>query len=191
LFDCIPLAWTSESPPPAAVRKAARWLEGTNPAAELIGASLLLASDTRASAAEHLKRLASDPDKRIAWLAETQLWRVAPDGAASAQLRHWAAAIDAGDPALAAGAYFLLGSALAEGAPEEAALVLMKVPILYEREDRLAAASLLAAGECLEKIGRPPQAAGLYRELAARHPRAPEASEARRRLASLEAAREN
>jgi hypothetical protein len=193
-FDCLPLAWTPEAPLAAALEKAQGWLDSKNPAAELIGASLLLATDSRAAALDHLKRLRSDPDRRIAWFAQTQLWRAEAAEATPEQLRGWAAAIEASDPGLAAGAYFVLGSALAPGAPEDAALALLKLPILYEREDRLAAAALLAAGKCLETSGRGPQAAGLYRELAGRHPRAAEAAEARRRLQSLasrEGAREN
>jgi tetratricopeptide (TPR) repeat protein len=193
-FDCIPLAWTPQPPAADTERKAREWLKSKNPAAELIGASQLLTSDARAEAIKHLERLASDPDKRIAWLAQSQLWRTTAPDATPKQLQEWAAAIDASDPALRGGAYFVLGSALAPSAPEDAALALMKVPILHEREDRLAATALLAAGGCLEKLGRASQAGGLYRELAARHPQAAEAAEARRRLqslASLEAARDN
>jgi tetratricopeptide (TPR) repeat protein len=192
LFDCIPLAWTPDAPPPATTRKAAQWLDSKNPAAELIGASQLLATAAgEAAAIEHLKKLSADPDQRIAWLAQAQLWRTAVPAARTEQTHQWAAAIRTNDPALAGGAYFVLGSALLRHEPEEAALALLKVPILYERDDRLAAAALLAAGECLEKVGRGSQAAGLYRELAGRYPQAAQTAEARRRLASLERARDN
>jgi TolA-binding protein len=70
----------------------------------------------------------------------------------------------------------------------------MKLPVLYEREYRLAAEALLEAGECLERLKRPTQAAGLYRELDERFAQSPAAEEARRRLERLvspTAAREN
>jgi tetratricopeptide (TPR) repeat protein len=191
-FDCLPLAWTADAPPPAMKDQARSWLNSKNPAAELIGASQLLATADRAVAADHLKRLAGDPDKRIVWLATAQLWRL--ERPPADRLRAWNAAIEASEPALRAGAYYVLGAALADAQPEQAALALLKLPILYERERQLAAAALLAAGDCLEKLGRGVQAAGLYRELAGRFPQAPEAAQARRRLerlATSEAARDN
>lgn len=193
-FDCMPLAWTLDAPPAATARKARGWLDSKNPAAELLGASHLLATEARPAAVEHLKRLLFDPDPRIAWLAQAQLWRIRAPAAPREQLQEWMGATEAADPALRAGAYFVLGSALVPTAPEEAALALLKVPILYEREDRLAASALLAAGECLERTRRARQAAALYRELAESHPQAPEAREAGRRLQSLassEPARDN
>ena len=185
-FDCIPLAWTDEMPPPAVVLKAEAWLaDADHPAAALMGASHLLFTDRRAAAIEQLDRLAADRDPRIAWLAQAQLWRAAAPTATSEQLHQWSEAIASSDASLRAGAVFVVGSALARREPEEAALALMKLPILYQREYRLAAAALLAAGECLERVDRTAQAAGLYRDLARRYGGAPEASQARRKLESL------
>ena len=185
-FACIPLAWTDAPPPPAVVPKAQAWLaDAKNPAADLIGASLLVASDQKAAALDHLKRLATDADARIAWLAQAQLWRAQAATATTAQLRSWSEVISAHDSALVAGAQFLVGTALARSEPEAAALALLKLPILYPREHHLSAAALLLAGECLQQAGRKSQAAGLYRELVDQYEGLAEAAEARRRLRSL------
>lgn len=185
-FDCIPLAWTDQQPLPAVVQKAQTWLDkAESPATVLLGASQLLASDRHALAVEHLERLAAQADPRIAWLAQAQLWRDAIPTATPEELRAWSEAIESSDPALRAGAYYVLGSARARHDPQQAALALLKVPILYPREYRLAAAALLAAGACLERAGRPAQAAGLYRELANHYDQTPQAPEARRRLQRL------
>jgi hypothetical protein len=185
-FHCIPLTWTDAPPPAAVVPKAQGWLsDAKNPAAELMGASLLVATDQRAAAFDHLKRLAADADGRIAWLAQAQQWRAQAATATPAQLRSWSEATSAHDSALAAGAHFLVGTALARSEPEAAALALLKLPILHPREYHLSAAALLLAGECLQKVGRGSQAAGLYRELVGQYATAPQAGEAQRRLESL------
>jgi tetratricopeptide (TPR) repeat protein len=185
-FDCIPLVWSDQQPSAAVVQKAQVWIAGENsPATALMGASQLLSTDQRAAAVKRLKQLASDPDSRIAWLAQAQLWRAAAPTASVEQLHAWSEAIESRDESLRAGAYFVVGSALARRDAEEAALLLMKLPILYPREYALSAAALLAAGECLEKRNRAAQAAALYRELAGKYDQAPEAAEARRRLERL------
>jgi hypothetical protein len=185
-FDCIPLAWTDAQPTAAVAAKAEAWLaEAKNPAAELMGASLLISTDRRPAAIDRLKRLAQNADKRIAWLAQAQLWRIQATNATPAEVRAWSEAIRSHDPALAAGGSFVLGTALARFEPESAALALMKLPILYPREYDLSAAALLLAGECLQKAGRESQTAGLYRELAGQYQDTAEAAEARRRLSRL------
>lgn len=184
-FDAIPLVWTDEQPSPAVVAKARSWLDSAgNPAARLMGASVLLTSDGAAAGAA-LRQLADDADPRIAWLARAQLWRSAASQAGPEQIDEWSQAIDAADPQLRAGAYFVVGRALASRDPEAGALLLMRVPILYSRERRLSEAALLQAGECLESVKRPQQAARLYRELLRDHRQTPAADLARQRLESL------
>ena len=194
-FDCIPLSWTDEPPSPAVVQKAQAWLKDpNNPAADLMGASALLATGRRAGALETLQRLTADSDPRIAWLAQAQLWRAAAPPPTPGQLAKWSDAIESSDPSLRAGAYFLVGTAVARRDPDAGAILLMKLPILYQREYRLAAAALLATGACLERADRTAQAARLYRELTRKYGPTPEAGDARQRLqslASIEPARDN
>ncbi len=193
-FACLPLVWTDEKPRPEVDRKAQSWLSSQQPAAVLMGASHLLSTSSRTAALAKLKGLLASNDPRIAWLAYVQLWRAGSNNASPQQRQSLARRIEASDESLRAGAHFVLGRALAPQQPEDAAIELMKLPVLYDREYRLAADSLLDAGECLERLARPAQAAGLYRELTERFSQAPAADEARRRLerlASPIAAREN
>jgi tetratricopeptide (TPR) repeat protein len=194
-FACLPLVWTGEKPQIVVERKAQQWLANTEqPAAVLMGASQLLTTAHREHALAKLKELLAVDDPRIAWLAFGQLWRAGSGNATAEQMRSFAARIEKSDESLRAGAYFILGNALAGSQPEAATLALMKLPVLYEREYALAASALVTSGECLEKLSRPAQALGLYREAASRYSRAGIAAEARtriERLASPSAARDN
>jgi tetratricopeptide (TPR) repeat protein len=194
-FACLPLVWTNDKPSLAVERKAQAWLADTErSAAVLMGASHLLSTANRPQALEKLKGLLADTDPRIAWLAFGQLWRAGSDNATAEQRASFAARIEGSDETLRAGAYFILGSALAAEQPEEAALALMKLPILHQREYHLAAAALVTSGDCLEKLQRPDQALSLYREAATRFGQstfAAEAEQRSRRLASPTPAREN
>jgi tetratricopeptide (TPR) repeat protein len=194
-FACLPLAWIDEKPRLEVERKAQAWLANDQqPAAVLMGASHMLSTSNRPQALAKLKGLLASSDPRIAWLAYVQLWRAGSNNASPEQRQSFARRIESSDESLRAGAYFVLGRALAPQQPEDAAIALLKLPVLYDRENRLAAIALLDAGECLERLARPAQAMGLYRELDERFAQAPAADEARRRLdrlASPTAARDN
>ncbi len=81
-----------------------------------------------------------------------------------------------------AGPDFVVASALAAQHPEQAAVLLLQVPILYPRQRQLSALSLLEAGQLLEKLDRKPEASALYGELWLGYADRPEAAEGRRRL---------
>lgn len=87
---------------------------------------------------------------------------------------------------LAARARLALGvQAESEGKHEVALGDYLKVAVLYAHEESVTQA-LLAAGRCLERIGRVEQAAARYRELVLKHPESSPARAARERLAELE-----
>jgi hypothetical protein len=65
-------------------------------------------------------------------------------------------------------------------------LQLLRVPILYgDAQPRLAAEACWSAGQALEKLQRPAQAADLYRELLRDFPTTAAAATARDRLKEL------
>lgn len=187
-FDCIPLAWVPAQPPPLLAQTAGAWLardERQEPAAVLLGASHLLPTAKRPEALAKLQRLVTNADKRIARLALAQTWLAAanPD---DEQLAGWQRAVDEMPEPLRAGPYFALGRGyLARQRWEDAALALMRIPILYPRHVQLAARSLLEAGVALERLGRPRQAARLYRELLRSYPESRPAAEARGRVKEM------
>ena len=166
-FDAIPLIWSDEKLPPEVVRQAGTWLTASEqPVAVLMGASLLMESQSRAEALGKLRGLLSNPDPRVVWLAYAQLWRAGANNATGDQQRSFAGRIETSDESLCAGPYFILGQSLLATRPEEAAIALMHVPIEHDRERTLAAEALEGTAGALEKLHRQEQAVGLYREAA-------------------------
>jgi len=186
-FACIPLAWLPSQPSPELEQAARRWVERQDmPAAVLLGASHLM-STARPSALDQLRRLAASTDRRIAQLAIAQIWRAAT--ADDAETAGWQRAIDEMPEDLRGGPYVVLGTTLlGQQRWEQAALALLRVPILYPEHRQLATRSLLDAAGALERLQRPRQAARLYRELIALGGTSRDATEARGRLETLGAA---
>jgi hypothetical protein len=87
-----------------------------------------------------------------------------------------------------AGPYYALGRAFAHHKQsDDAALSLLRVPILYPEDRPLAAAALLEAGRALEQTLDRESTIRVYRELLADCPQSRPAAEARQRLAAIEA----
>ncbi len=183
-FDCIPLAWVTEQPSPAVEQAAQSLLANAEPAAALIGASYLMSTSSRTQALGRLRRLAGEADPRIALLAAAQLWRAAAATADAAQVDAWQQTVERIPEPLRAGPYYVLGQArMRRGQWEQAALALMRAPLLYPGDRRLAAASLVGAGRALEQLGRRDKALRLYRELLQTYPEQTRAvDEARQQL---------
>jgi len=170
-FDAIPLGWVAEQPSPALEQTARSLLAREEPAAGLIGASYLLSTSGRNEALARLRQLAANTDRRIALLATAQSWRAGVATADVGQVESWQQTIGEMPEPLTAGPYFVLGQArLRLGQSEQAALALMRAPVLYPGDRRLAAAALLSAGRALEQLGRRQKAARLYREVIQSYP---------------------
>lgn len=167
LFDAIPLAWVPTPPTAGLFDRSKRWIEDKDiPAARLMGASWLLATAQRQQALDVLGKLAGDADSRIAMLAETQIWRDKTVTASIEDVERWQQRIRGLDASLRAGPHFLVGKALARhGRSAEAAVALMRVPVLHPEQQDLAAEALFAAGEQLEKMGDRGGARTVYKEL--------------------------
>ena len=186
-FACIPLAWVPSQPSVVLERAARQWLvQEETPALVLLGASHLMSTSARPAALARLKQLALGSDDRMTRLAQAQTWRAAVVTADARQLAGWEAAIEAMPEPLRAGPYYVLGLGWGQRQEwEQAARALLRIPILYPQHRLMAARSLLDAGRSLEKLDRPRQAAGLYRELMKTHPQTRAATEARTRLEEL------
>ena len=187
-MGAIPLEWQSAPPDPRTRQQAAVWINDPRPVAQLIAASWLLSGGNRQQAIATLSQLADrSDDARIARLARTQLWRTELLTADAATLARWERYIAAMPPALRAGPTYLLGKSLARlGESEQAALELLKVPILYPEQAELAPEALAAAGGELEKLGRPREAARLYREAVRDYPQSPLVDSLKEKIELLE-----
>ncbi|MBL9123825.1 MAG: tetratricopeptide repeat protein [Planctomycetaceae bacterium] len=187
-FAALPLCWEPREPDPQLIAAAADWLaRRESPVAMLLGASCLLGTPQQGSAVERLQSLARTSDARIAGLAEAQLWRLRIATADPAEVAGWRARLERLPAPLAAGPYYVLGLGLARH-PEQAsaaALAFLRVPILYPRERRLAAAALLRAADVLKQAGEPAAARRLYEELVAEHGASLAGREAQTRLEEL------
>jgi hypothetical protein len=186
-FDAIPLAWLpGES---AGVEtKAAEWLaKDDQPVAVLIGASHLLQSPQAANALPRLQRLVDHRDPRIATLANFQLLRALVATTDDATLQRFGEAIERAPAKLRAGPYYTLGRAwIQRNQPTTAALYLLRNPILYPQDHRLASESLLLAAESLNKAEQKPEAQRLARELATSYPQSRAGREVRSRAMEWE-----
>lgn len=187
-FATIPLPWTTLSPTPTLETKAGGWMnDRTSSVAALVGASFLLSTPARGEALRRLGELATDADVRIARLADAQRWRTAAVTADAATVGTWEMTLEKIPEPLRAGPHLVVGRAWAShNEPERAALQLLRVPILYgDRQPRLAAEAFWSAGQALERLARPAQAADLYRELLRDFPATAAAATARDRLKEL------
>ena len=89
--------------------------------------------------------------------------------------------------AVRAGPFFVLGQTLLRMREfDEAALALLRIPILFPGEHELSADALLAAARALQQQQQLEEAAGLYREVVARFADTPAKGEAERQLQQLE-----
>jgi len=200
-FDRIPLCWRTRVPPPSLERQAKDWIQkGSTPVSlRLLAASWLLATRDRAIAKKQLEHLSINRDRRIASLAAAQLWRMEQVTATAKDVRRWRLAVEKMPCSIRSGPYFIVGLALARQAQqaqqspqtptkvktalrEQATLSLLHIPILYPRQRTLAAESLLAAGELLERCGYQKEANRLYQEIIDDHPENRLADIARQRM---------
>ena len=180
----VPLGWRSQQPPATLEHRAISWLRGsednradkhTNDSrdamAALIGASWLLPTALRGESVSVLQQLRLHANPTIARLSEAQLWRSEIVTATLQDVASWRSALDELPRSLRAGPYFIIGQALSRhGRHEEAALVWMRVPILYPRQRALAGDCLLAAGNAMEKLNQFDEAGMIYREIVRDYP---------------------
>jgi tetratricopeptide (TPR) repeat protein len=189
-YASAPIAWRASLPDAALDSRAEIWLEDQQPeAARLLGASWLLPGGQRERAIAVLEELSNSRDPRIAGLAACQLWRTKLVTAKLKEVRQWQEQLAKYPPEVQASGWYIVGEAFARLEDcETAALAYLKTPLLFHASRPVAADAVLAAAKQLEKIGRPQQAVGLYRELQRDYSHLPAAAEAQARLLKLTAA---
>ena len=186
-FEAVPLSWRSVQPHPQLEQRAEAWLRDTEQAtAQLMGASWLLSTSRRGDAVRVLRELQHHADRRVAQLAMTQLWRTTVATVSAEDVAQWNDRVEIMPQSLRAGPYFVIGQALLHlGRHEAAALVLMRVPILFSQHRSLAGESLLATAGALQHINQSEEAVALYREIVHEYVDLPSATIAKTRLEQL------
>ncbi|MDA0831805.1 MAG: hypothetical protein O2955_17710 [Planctomycetota bacterium] len=172
-FDLIPLQWSSFDRNLAWANEAERWIEMPQPSAQLMGASVLLEESASAANAERLlEKLATNSDRRVAYLAQMQLWRLRlkSGDVTTSEPQRWQSRIDELPEELRYGGYFLLAQAyLQRGAQNSAVAAFLWLPMTDAPDHRLSARALLEAAETLASIGQSDKASQLYQELLKRY----------------------
>lgn len=172
VFAVAPLIWREEETVPReALALAGRWLgDGERPAARLLAASWLLASD-KDKALPVLGRLQTDAAPRIHLLARAQLWRTKLDQPKEDELKRFEELIGRMPTAIRGGPQYLFARARERlGPPAEAALAYLRVAWLYAPSSELAADSLRRASAASRGAGFPADARKILDELQQEYP---------------------
>jgi len=180
-FSTIPIVWAPGQTTPDVETQARAWLTSDIPAARLMGASVLLSTNQRAAVVRQLEELAAaTKDPRIVAIARGLIWNATFAGASDSKLRAWSDEAERFPPTLAAGPYFVLGRALLQQKhPDDAALALLRAPLINSEDRTLAANGLYLAGRALEQEQHAAEAAIVYGELLAEYPQSRAATELR------------
>ena len=186
-FSSIPLVWLGGVPfAPKTLEDAKLWLSSRQPTARLLGASFLLTSPDRERATEELMQLRENPDTTLSNLATAQWLRTRILKASPKDIRRCQKAIEGLPVQLRSGPYYVLGQLYAARKEHrQAASAMMHVPILFPKQQRLAAESLLTAGKSMGKSGLHNEAVRMYQEIISNYPKSIAASEAKQRLQEL------
>ena len=123
-FTSIPLTWTTGQAELELDRQAAAWMQDKDSAAaRLVGASWSLSSARRAEAIAVLRQFVGNPDPRIAFMAEAQLWRTQVATSRADDVSRWQERIERMPPNIRGGPYYVLGLALSRHELHEQAAI--------------------------------------------------------------------
>ncbi len=182
-FDCIPTPWAPMQPSPSLVAKAQRWLESEDAVRVVLGASFLMHTPHRPRALARVNQLRFDRDGRVAALANALWWQGHLHQVTPEEVKSWERDLRRFPPRLRVGGHWVLAQAHARlFQPQQSALHLLRVPVLFPKHRQLAARALLQAAEQLQRLGQRREATRLLQELAIQYDSTPEADQARRML---------
>jgi tetratricopeptide (TPR) repeat protein len=191
-FAAIPLAWRAKPVDRQWENVAVGWLDRSQPAvARLMAASWLLAGRHRRAAEQTLVELTErEASNWIGRLAAAQRWRTQAVTASVDEVLAWRAALTRLPAGLRAGPSFVVASGLSRwNRADEAVLLYLRIALVDAPASDLAAESLWAGGQVLERTGHGDEARRVYRELIERHPDHPLTNEAHRTVRLLEESR--
>ena len=186
-FSLIPLPWTDSVEPGGFAEQAKRLMKSDQLVEQLIGAAWLVTSPQRAEALEKLGVLSRDINPTIVALATAQRWRAERVMAGPREIQRWNRQIKSMPIELRAGAYLTLADAQSRnGQPQQAAINLMRIPILYPEQHGIAAAALYRCALLRHDAGQPSEAKTLLSEIRLEFPGTAWAARAKSKLNELE-----
>lgn len=167
-FHVIPLAWDPMAVPMNSEPLATRWMNDRQSAVtRLIGVSYLIQTPGEKSATHLLERdLTKDADPRIRSLARAQLWRNKITTASLQETRAYHTQVRHMPRSLRAGPYYLLGKTYFHlRKPQESAMAMLWIPLVYNTHPELASAAEVHAARSLRTIGQNSESVILLQEV--------------------------
>lgn len=191
-FPLIPLSWTRQVPADDLRDLAQSWLLDSKAEVplRLMAASHLLEEPSLGATAESLlKELSGNGDRRVGWLALTQLWRVrlrSQTPVNDTELKIWQSRLRLIPEELQGGPRYLLGRAYAGRQEYElAAAESLWLPLVHDHDPYLSAKAQYEAAQDLLTIGQLDPAHRLLQEITEKYPQTPSTPLARQALKSL------
>lgn len=180
-LERMPCNWSTALIDPTLEQRAKQWLALDDlPAAQLLGASYLLAGPERTRALATLRTLSSSADPRLAHLADAQTWRANIATVGPQELKAWETQIERMPGNLRSGPYLVLGKGWLQqdarmlGPSEDlyrrAAWAFLKPPILYPERPAHALLGLTSAVEPITKLTWNDEAQSILSEIATQFP---------------------
>ncbi len=181
LLGYLPLAWIDGFKTPSQASLSA-WASDPAPAMKLTAASWMLGGEKRKDAIALLEKLAQGASRRIASLAESQLWRIKLSTATALETQRWLDRAAGFPEDLRAGPYFVAAQAAARNnLHTKAAEAWMQVALMHPLQASLATEAQFLAARQLQRGGVNGDAIALFERIAAKpesHPHRTEAIEA-------------
>jgi tetratricopeptide (TPR) repeat protein len=190
-WNLAPLTWMAATVPDRLQAAARQWVVSPNEAVRLVGASILLgAPQGRLTGLAELNKLARSQDRYVGPLATVQVWyaTLATNITSNEELSRWEHDIERMPVSTRNGPWYAFGQArLHRNEPDEAAAALLRVLIVHDEDELLAARAGLEAALALGRINRENEAQTVLREVVERFAWTPAAREAAQHLTANQA----
>jgi tetratricopeptide (TPR) repeat protein len=194
-WNVAPLTWMASTPSERLQVSGKHWVTAPTEAVRLVGASVLLgAPQTRLTGIAELHKLARSQDRYVGALAQAQIWNatLGTNITSVEELARWERDIGRMPESIRGGPWFALGQArVHRNEPEEAAAAFLRVLIVHDADELLAARAGLEAGLALERINRDDESRTVLQEVVDRFPWSDAAREASQHLAAPTASPSN
>lgn len=159
LYGVMPLCWSGDEPDPVLKAEAEKWLGSSQEAAQLLGASWLLATEKGAEAASKLTALKASSHHVLAHFAVVQAWRVVPPPEVLGKLGEWFEFRERLVQPLQLGPTEVIAERLMRAGESELAIgQWMRIAAVHGDRYHRAAQALEAAAMQLRRLGREDEA---------------------------------